>query len=63
MTWWESSFDSLAGYPRWLVLACVTVLAAAALWLLAKVLKWSLYLLAILVLVAGGGLVLALLVT
>ena len=45
--------DSLAGYPHWFVAACVTLVLAAVIWLLAKLLKWGLYLLIALVL-AGG---------
>lgn len=45
--------DSLAGYPRWFVAACLTVVLAAGLWAIAKLLKWSLYLLVALVLLAG----------
>ncbi len=45
--------DSLASYPHWFVAACLTLVTAAAVWLLAKLLKWSLYFLVALVLVAG----------
>lgn len=45
--------DSLAGYPPWFVAGCVTVVAAVAIWIIAKLLKWSLYLLMVLVLIAG----------
>ncbi|MEO6001613.1 MAG: hypothetical protein ABIZ04_16795 [Opitutus sp.] len=48
-------FDSLAAYPPWFVAACVTIVVAVLLWLTAKVLKWSLYLLMGLVLVAGAA--------
>ena len=47
--------DSLASYPRWFVAACLTLVAAAALWILAKLLKWSLYLLVALVLIGGAA--------
>lgn len=47
-------FESLAGYPEWLVAACLTVVAAVAIWVIAKVLKWSLYLLMVLVLIVGA---------
>ena len=47
--------DSLAGYPHWFVAACVTLVLAAVIWVLAKVLKWGLYLLIGLVLVGGLG--------
>ncbi|MCX6944105.1 MAG: hypothetical protein NT173_04990 [Opitutales bacterium] len=47
--------DSVASYPHWFVAACLTVVAAAALWILAKVLKWGLYLLIGLVLLGGAA--------
>jgi hypothetical protein len=47
--------DSLASYPHWFVVACLTLVAAAVIWLLAKLLKWGLYLLIALVLVGGLG--------
>jgi hypothetical protein len=51
-------FDSLAGYPPWFVAACLTVVAVVLVWIAAKLLKWSLYLLMGLVLVAGVALTL-----
>lgn len=45
--------DALAGYPEWLVVACATIVAVVFLWIVAKVLKWSLYLLMGLVLIGG----------
>jgi hypothetical protein len=54
--------DALAGYPPWLVVAAAAVAAALALWLLSRVIKWMLWLLAIAVLVVGGGLAIWLLV-
>jgi hypothetical protein len=45
--------DSLAGYPRWFVAACLTIVAAVVLWILAKLLKWGVYVLLALVLIAG----------
>ena len=47
--------DSLASYPHWFVAACLTIVAAAVIWLLAKVLKWGLYLLIGLVLTGGAA--------
>ena len=49
----KTLFDSLAGYPPWFVAACVTVVAVVAIWFAVKLLKWSLYLLMALVLIAG----------
>lgn len=48
-------FDAFAGYPRWLVAACLTIVAALAIWIIAKILKWSLYLLLVLVLIGGAA--------
>jgi hypothetical protein len=45
--------ESLAAYPPWFVAACVTVVGVVVVWLAAKLLKWSLYLLMALVLIAG----------
>ena len=48
-----SPFDSLAEYPPWFVAVCLTIVAVALVWVVAKLLKWSLYLLMVLVLIAG----------
>jgi hypothetical protein len=48
-----TAFDSLAAYPPWFVAACITIVAVVLIWFAAKLLKWSLYLLMALVLVAG----------
>jgi hypothetical protein len=45
--------DPFGGYPPWLVVACLTVVVAIAIWVLGKLLKWALWLLLIAVLVAG----------
>ncbi len=44
----------LSEYPRWAVILAGTAVAAVALWLMMKVLKWTLWLL--IVAVALGGL-------
>ena len=49
-------FDSLAEYPPWFVAACVTVVAVVLVWVAAKLLKWSLYLLMALMFIGGIGL-------
>jgi uncharacterized membrane protein YhdT len=54
-------FDSLADYPQWFVVACVTIVAAVLIWLVVKVLKWTLWLLLITVLLVGGAAVVGLL--
>ena len=45
--------DSLAGYPRWFVALCATIVLVVALWIFAKLLKWSLYFLLALVVIVG----------
>ena len=35
----------LAAYPRWFVVTCLVLVALAAVWLLAKLVKWTLTLL------------------
>ena len=37
--------DSLADYPRWFVVLCGTIVLAVAIWVLMKLLKWTLWLL------------------
>jgi len=51
----KAAFDSLAAYPSWFVAACLTVVVAVIVWVLAKVLKWALYLLVGLVLIGGAA--------
>jgi hypothetical protein len=51
----QTWLDSLASYPHWFVVACVTLVAAAVIWVLAKLLKWGLYAIIALVLVSGLG--------
>lgn len=53
--------DSLGEYPRWFVVGCATVVLATGLWILAKLLKWTLYLLVAAVILAGGAAVIWLL--
>ena len=48
--------DSLDAQPRWLVIAGATVAVAAAIWLVAKLLKWTLQVLLVAVLVGGVAL-------
>jgi uncharacterized membrane protein YhdT len=53
--------ESLADYPHWFVVTCVTIVAAVLIWLVVKVLKWTLWLLLITVLLVGGAAVVMLL--
>ena len=46
----ESALDNLAAYPRWFVAVCAIIVSAGVLWLLAKILKWTVYLAACLTL-------------
>ena len=57
----DKILNVLAGWPRWLVAACATVLVSLLLWVMTKVLKWSLYILIVVVLVAGALMTLKLL--
>lgn len=47
--------DPFWGFPPWLVALGLTLAAALAIWVLAKLLKWALWLLLIAVLVGGLG--------
>jgi len=47
--------NSLADYPRWLVVACTTIVLAAAIWVTMKLLKVALWLLIFAVLAMGLG--------
>ena len=39
----HAALQNLSAYPRWLVASCAIVVALTALWVLGKVLKWTLY--------------------
>lgn len=43
----------VSGYPRWLVVLVGTLVVALVLWVLMKLLKWTLWLLLIAVLLGG----------
>lgn len=45
--------DSLAEYPRWFVVWCATMVLAVAIWVLMKLLKWTLWLLIFVVVAVG----------
>ena len=49
----QTLIDSVSAYPRWLVIAAATLVAAALVWIVAKLLEWALWLLLIAVLVGG----------
>lgn len=46
--------EPFAGYPEWLLVLLFTLAAAIAIWILAKLLKWALWLLLVAVLLVGG---------
>lgn len=52
----EAALANLDAYPRWFVALCLAVVAMVAVWLLVKILKWTLYLaaVAVVVWVLGG---------
>src|SRR5688572_4411983 len=49
----KTFFVDLSAYPRWLVVLIGTLAAALVIWILMKVLKWTLWLLLFAVLVGG----------
>lgn len=53
----QAIFQNLAAYPRWLVATCGIILALTSLWIVGKLLKWTLYVVVTLAMIAviGGG--------
>jgi hypothetical protein len=49
----QSVLDSVRGYPRWLVAACATVVAAFVVWIVLKLLRVGLWIALAAVLVGG----------
>ena len=49
----KSYFIDLSAYPQWLVVLVGTLLAALVVWILIKVLKWTLWILFFCVLIGG----------
>jgi hypothetical protein len=45
--------DSLAGYPRWFVAACLVLAGSLVLWLVFKLVKLAMWLLVVGIVVAG----------
>ncbi|MCF3650346.1 hypothetical protein [Synoicihabitans lomoniglobus] len=53
----QSALENLSAYPRWLVATCGVIVALAVLYILGKVLKWTIYLMvagAAIAVVLGG---------
>ncbi len=53
----QAIIQNLAAYPRWLVASCGIIVALAGLWIVGKLLKWTLYVMLTLAMIAvvGGG--------
>jgi uncharacterized membrane protein YjjP (DUF1212 family) len=51
MSEWEQLNEMVAQYPRWLVALVLALAAVLATWLLAKLLKWTVYAAAVVALV------------
>ncbi len=49
----QTTTVDLSGYPQWLVVLVGTLVAAAVLWIMMKLLKWTLWLLILGVLIGG----------
>jgi hypothetical protein len=56
MDWLSRLLAPLAAYPHWFVLTCVVLVALGVGWVLVKVIKWTIYVVILLVLL---GLILA----
>jgi hypothetical protein len=50
MDWLSRLLAPLAAYPRWFVVTCAVLVAAGAGWVLVKVIKWTIYVVILLVL-------------
>ena len=51
----QTFFLDLSAYPRWVVVLVGTLVAALLIWILMKLLKWTLWLLLFVVLFGGIG--------
>jgi hypothetical protein len=49
----KTYFVDLSAYPRWLVVLVGTLVAALVIWIMMKLLKWTLWLLLFCVLIGG----------
>jgi hypothetical protein len=49
----QTLIESLSAYPRWLVITAITLIAAALVWIVAKLLEWTLWFLILVILVGG----------
>jgi hypothetical protein len=51
----QTLLHSLSAYPPWLVAVCAVVAGIFALWLVGKLLKWSLMVIMVAVLILGSA--------
>jgi hypothetical protein len=51
----DPALEPLRAYPRTLVLACVVLSLAGVTWAVAKIAKWSIYLVGMVVFILGVG--------
>ena len=51
----QTLLHSLAAYPPWLVAVCAVVAGIFALWVVGKLLKWSLMVIMVAVLILGAA--------
>jgi hypothetical protein len=53
MDWLSHLLAPLGSYPRWFVIVCVVLVAVGACWLLAKLIKWTFYVVILFVLLGA----------
>jgi uncharacterized membrane protein YjjP (DUF1212 family) len=51
----QTLLHSLSAYPPWLVAVCAVIAGAFALWLVGKLLKWSLIIIVAVIIILGGA--------
>lgn len=51
----HAAVQNLSAYPRWLVASCAIVVSLTALWVLGKLLKWTIYVIVSLAAIAVIG--------
>jgi uncharacterized membrane protein YjjP (DUF1212 family) len=51
----QTLLHSLSAYPPWFVAACAVIAGIFVLWLVGKLLKWSLMVIGAMILIVGGA--------
>ena len=51
----QTLLHSAAAYPPWLVAGCAVIVGAFALWLVGKLLKWTIMVIVAAILILGGA--------